>query len=180
MASSTSFQPCLKCPKGRGQVICSGCRQSFCLRHLNEHRQELNQQMDGVLLEHDQLQQDLQFNDNSRQHPLCSDIDQWESKSIEIIKEVANKARQKLREALYLPKRKIETLLRPISDELQENRRMESYTETDLTAWKNRLQELREKFNNPPGIVIKQHNEVSSTEYLPLIQLQLVQENRGK
>lgn len=182
MASSTSFQPCLKCPKGRGQVICGGCQQWFCLKHLNEHRQELNQQMDGVLVEHDQLQQDLIRNDqdNSRKHPLLSDIDQWESKSIETIKQVANNARQQLRKSLDLLKRKIKTLLRPISDELQENRQTESYTEKDLTTWVSRLQELREKFNNPPGIAIKQHGEASSTEYLSLIQLQIVQENRGK
>ena len=48
----TNKQPCVKCDKGGGIAMCSGCQQWFCIKHFNEHRQELAIEMDHVGEEH--------------------------------------------------------------------------------------------------------------------------------
>ena len=62
----------MKCLKGPGQVICDGCQQYFCLKHLPEHRQELSQRMDELTLEHDELQRNLTEESDDQPHPLFS------------------------------------------------------------------------------------------------------------
>lgn len=184
MATSSPLDYCIKCPKGRGQVVCGGCQQWFCVKHLLEHRQELSQQMDTVLLEHDQLQQDLTQKDhnNGKHHSLISQIDQWELQSIERIRTVAHKARQQVKESFGVSKSKIEKSLRSITAELHENRQTESYTEIDLMRWTNQLRKLAKKFNNSPMIEMKNGNGagVPSIHHLSLIQLHILPKDKGK
>ena len=183
MALFTSEYPCQKCQKGRGQVICGGCQQWFCLQHLIEHRQELSQRMDNVFVEHNQLQQNLTQNNNEddKQHRLISQIAQWELKSIERIKHFANKAREQLTKSFDLSKSKIKRSLRSITDELQVNQQGNTYTEIDLLRWMNQLRELQKKLKNSPKIEIK-YGEAGETSAhdIPLIQLRILDQGRGK
>ena len=82
MASASLPNPCVKCPKGRAQTMCSGCQRWFCLKHLLEHRQELSREMDYLSQQHDELHQDL-ISTNDDQHPLFIRIHKWEQRSIE-------------------------------------------------------------------------------------------------
>jgi len=58
-ASISGKKQCVKCNKAGGILICDGCQQTFCVKHVNEHRQELANQLDGIMQEHDLLQQSL-------------------------------------------------------------------------------------------------------------------------
>ena len=180
MASATAKKLCIKCSKGLGQVICDGCQHYFCLKHLNEHRQELSQKLHDVTLEYDQLQQNILDKDSDRQHPLMNRINRWEMKSTEKIKQIANKVRQELRESLDRSKKNIKESLHIITDELRENQHMSTFTETDLTRWMSQLKELREKFDKPPMIEIKHDEDKESSTHIPLIQLQIIQQRKGK
>lgn len=179
MASSTE-KHCIKCSKGLGQALCGGCDRWFCVKHLNEHRQELNQEMDHLTVEHDQLQQNLLHNDDDRHHSLLTRIDRWESKAIEKIKQVANNIRQELKDSMEQSKKSIEDSLRQITRELQENRQSEAFTEIHLIEWTSQLKALTEEFTKPSMIDIKHDEDEASSTHLPLIRLKMTKKNKGK
>jgi hypothetical protein len=57
---------------------CEECSQAFCIKHLLDHRQVLDQQMTVIIDEHDQLQHTLsQQAANPESHPCFKAIDQW-------------------------------------------------------------------------------------------------------
>lgn len=174
-------KPCVKCPKGPGQVICDGCRQCFCGKHLNEHRQELDQQMDALTLEHDQLQQHIAGEIDDQQHPVIARVSRWESKCIEKIKEVANDVRLRLKHSLHQVKRNIQESLPQMVLELTESREAETYNEPDLSRWADQLKELREQLDKLPMVqLIDDKEDGASSTYIPLIRLRVLQRMRGK
>lgn len=170
MASVTLPQSCFKCLKAVGQVLCGGCQQWFCVKHLFEHRQELNQRIDNLTHEHDR----------DRHDALIVHVDRWESKSIEKIKQIANEIRLKVRTSLDELEKSTEDSLTEIAREIQENRQMESYTEIDLAKWMNQLEELKKQLKKPEIIEIVHNEDKASVTHLPLIQLQIIKQNRGK
>jgi hypothetical protein len=95
MTSTTLKAHCIKCDNSIGQFKCEGCSQRFCVKHVVEHRQILNQKLEEIILEHKALQQTANENKNPSQFLLAS-IEQWEQKSIEKIRQMANEARQKV------------------------------------------------------------------------------------
>ena len=76
--------------------MCSGCQRWLCVKHFNEHRQELGHQMDHLSQQHDELHQDL-ISTNEDQHPLFIRIDKWKQRSMERIRQVADDVRQNLK-----------------------------------------------------------------------------------
>jgi hypothetical protein len=100
MASSTSTRvPCATCDnKSAGIFKCEGCSQIFCRKHVNEHRDILNHQLDEIVLEHDTLQQIItEKNDQKNfRYPLLQQIDQWEKDSVMKIQQTAEEAREQV------------------------------------------------------------------------------------
>ena len=99
MASpSTVKTPCATYDcKGIGIFKCEGCAQTFCRKHVIEHRDVLNQQLDEIVLEYDNLQQTItESNTKNNQHPLIEQIDKWERESIEKIRRAAREVRNEL------------------------------------------------------------------------------------
>ncbi len=92
---SNSKACCVTCNKGIGQFKCEGCLQTFCMKHVTEHRQRLSQQLDEVIVEHDLFQQTI-IDDQNRKHRLLVYIDQWEEKSIEKIRQTAQDIREQI------------------------------------------------------------------------------------
>ncbi len=95
MASAFSKTSCVTCGKGVGQFKCEGCSEIFCTKHVAEHRQTLNQQLDEVIIEHDTFQQTIMEDQNCYQ-PLLVYINQWEQKSIDKIRLSAKEMREKV------------------------------------------------------------------------------------
>jgi len=99
--ASLSKAPCATCGnKAVGIFRCEGCLQVFCRKHLNEHRDLLSHQLDEIVLEHDTLQQTIVENKSTKnnQHPVLKQIDEWEKNSIRKIQQLAEEARQQLKE----------------------------------------------------------------------------------
>jgi hypothetical protein len=105
MASTSSKAPCVTCSKGIGLFKCEGCTQTFCTKHVVEHRQKLHHQLDDIIVEHDILQETINTN-KDQSHPLVDCIDEWEQKSIEKIQQIAKELRQKIAEVsdIYIGK----------------------------------------------------------------------------
>ncbi len=99
-SSSSSKAPCATCTnKAAGIFRCEGCLQVFCRKHLNEHRDLLNHQLDQIVLEHDTLQQTIVENKSkqNKQHPILKQIDKWEQDSIVKIQQIAEEAREQVK-----------------------------------------------------------------------------------
>lgn len=98
-ASSISKAPCATCDcKAIGVFKCEGCGQVFCRKHVGEHREILNHQLDEIVIEFDGLQQFVAENNDRvrQQHILIAEVNKWEQDSIEKIRQTANEARQQL------------------------------------------------------------------------------------
>lgn len=160
--------------------MCDGCQHWFCIKHFLQHRQELSQQMDDLTFEYDELQQNLITDNTNQQHLFMTRVDRWESKSIEKIKQIADEARQRLTTSLDESKQNIEKSLHQISDEIQKNRQTEDFIEIHLVKWSTELQQLRNQLGNSPKIELKYDEDEASLTHLPLLGIQIIQENRGK
>ena len=73
--------------KKQTNFFCRGCSKDFCFVHLTEHGQFLNKQF-GETISH--------LKNNSQNHPLMKQIDEWGNESILKIKQKANECRQLL------------------------------------------------------------------------------------
>lgn len=105
-SSSTVRTPCATCGvKAAGVFKCEGCGQVFCRKHVIEHRDTLNQQLDEIVLEYDGLQQTVAEGSGKTHghHPLIEQIDKWETESMEKIRQMANEAREQVRKLTGSP-----------------------------------------------------------------------------
>jgi hypothetical protein len=76
--SSPSRAFCVPCGnKATGIFRCEGCLNVFCPKHLNDHRDLLNQQLDKIVLEHDISHQTIVENqsEQNNQHSVLKEID---------------------------------------------------------------------------------------------------------
>jgi hypothetical protein len=141
-ASATSKKQCVTCNKSGGILTCDGCQQTFCGKHVTEHRQELGGQLDNVMQDHDLLQQEL-GQPSPKENPLLQKIDKWEQDSIAKIQATAETARKTLRELLEQSKERVSKECRDIKETLRSARDADDFSENDLDKWKKQLKELQ-------------------------------------
>ena len=155
MATATKLH-CAVCHKPTGTFSCRGCEKDFCLKHANEHRQDLHKQMDEhVILLHDQLKQQIQEHvDQSIQRSFIKQIDQWEQISIEQIHHQAQKYRKELVSFIDKHTRDIKQRLDHLTQQLRKARDDDYFFENDLKQWTDKLQQLKQDFYAPSSIHI--------------------------
>ncbi|UJR17583.1 hypothetical protein I4U23_004479 [Adineta vaga] len=86
MAMANNTTQCFKC-----------CSKEFCQTDFNEHRQSLNEELNSIINDYDQFRNTI--NDqtqNPLNHSLIKRINQWETNSIQIIQQTAEKRRQRV------------------------------------------------------------------------------------
>jgi len=127
-------RPCVRCDKGVGIFVCSGCQNAFCRKHSEDHRQELFVQIDELSQDFNVFHHELAENSSIKQ------IDRWENESIERIRHTASKARDNLRNSMKNFQEKLE----PMKTEIRQMRQDESFTENDLKRWFEQLKIHRE------------------------------------
>jgi hypothetical protein len=143
-ASTNSKKVCSKCEKGTGAFSCDGCQQSFCLKHVAEHRQELISQMDNVEQEHDIFHEDLlNRTEKQNEHILFNQINRWEKESIDKIQQIAQESRITLKQILDNIINYGQKSLNKISLKLRRARQFDDFFENDLTRWTQQLNHLR-------------------------------------
>ena len=150
---------CATCNKAKGIYKCQGCSQVFCTKHSNDHRNELNKQLEEITMTHDLVHQTLnQHIEDPQKHPTIQEINRWEKKSIDLIRTTAEKWRGKLLEDVNEDITQVKQKLRVVSKEMREGREENDFTEIDLQQWTTRLETLRIELLNPPTITIQQHS----------------------
>jgi sugar lactone lactonase YvrE len=159
MATSTGKGRCIICEKEKSAVRCEGCLQIFCRVHLNDHCQELSQQLDEIEFNRDLFRQTLNEQiENPQKHFLIKQIEQWELNSIEIIQKIAKECKEKLFQYTNEHFNRIEINLNQLTNQLKEIRRENDFNEMDLNQLKEKLTKLEVELDQIPNISIQQHS----------------------
>ncbi|CAF0873881.1 unnamed protein product [Adineta steineri] len=149
MATTTKTKIlCSTCQKAAGVLTCPGCNNAFCLRHVSEHRQQLNRQMDEIGASHDQLKQLI--------------IDKWEQESITKIHQVADDARKQILTIIRTHRAQVTDNLAVLTQELSRARDEDDYVETELNEWIEKLDQLKIDFNAAQAMYFDQDDSETS------------------
>lgn len=156
-STSSSKILCVICNKTSGVFTCRGCDKDFCLRHANEHRQDLGKQIDELTVDHDQFRQKLieQTIHTPYYSYLKRKIDQWEEQSIEKIHQVADTVRKDLENMTQQHSVKLNETLTKLAQEINHARQEDEYFETDIKQWTEELNKLKNQLNKSPKFNIQ-------------------------
>ena len=150
---------CVRCNKEMRTYLCDGCSQRFCLKHLDEHRKNLEREFDQIETNHDELRQMInEQKRDSTKHPLINKIDQWERNSIEKIKQTAQQCRDKLHNQTNSFLLEIENKLYHLAQQMKELRQDNEFNDLDLDQVRQQLKQLKQQLLQPENIFIKQHS----------------------
>jgi archaellum component FlaC len=172
MAESVQ-QKCLNCKK-MGMVRCDGCDQRFCSTHFNDHRHHLDSLFERVCNDRDSLCE--QINNprptSSSNHPqlitLLSEINEWESKTLKMVKQTADHARQRFNELMNSNNKAAEGELDKLSKELRRRKEDDDYFEQDIKRLSKQLEQIQIDLNaHVPHIRIN----VMSIDWSTVIQI---------
>ncbi|CAF0775812.1 unnamed protein product [Adineta steineri] len=159
MAAALIKKPCMKCNKGGGVTTCDGCQQTFCMKHIIEHRQELSIELENLVHEHDLLRRDV--SQENQVHPLLTQINEWEQESMTRIQVVAENARADLQQLVDESKGNLRLFMDKMTNEVQSGRELDDYTETDLAKWTEKLKELRQLLETQLNVQIIRNDDES-------------------
>jgi hypothetical protein len=140
-ASANTKKQCVTCHKSGGILICDGCQQIFCGKHVIEHRQNLAGQLDGIMQEHDLLQHEIER--ISMDHSSLQKINEWEKQFIAKIHLAAKTARKNLQKTLDQSKERLSKICRDTAVDLRSSREADDYSENDLIGWTEKLKTLK-------------------------------------
>ena len=150
---------------------CEGCSQAFCIKHLLNHRQALNDEMNIIIGDHDQLQHTLsQQAADPHSHSCLKAIDRWEQESIGKIQRKAVVLREQILGMTADHTKELLAKLRQLSVKLVEGRENETFIETDLRRWRISLEELKANLTSPSAF---QLDENKATPLVPNLSIRL-------
>ncbi|CAF1445891.1 unnamed protein product [Rotaria sordida] len=166
MIMESTLNRCSICQKSGSMCICGGCKNIFCLKDFNEHRQQLSNRFDHDIIRfHDELLSRIkQLNESSNE--LFSQINRWESTTIDKIHKAAEGARQKLNKMLNhereIFKEQFGNLTRQIRFQREEN----NFVENDIQLLKNKLNKMQQSLRQLNGqdkshIILIENNKIN-------------------
>ncbi|CAF3898101.1 unnamed protein product [Rotaria sp. Silwood1] len=115
---------------------------------MNEHKQALAQQLDELILDHDQLQQSSE----SCHFSSITKIDEWEQESIVKIHQMADDLRQKLIIKFEKYRNQFLQRFKQLSEELKKTRNDNEFIESDLQQLSNKFNKLKIYMASSPTI----------------------------
>ncbi|CAF1529755.1 unnamed protein product, partial [Adineta steineri] len=160
MAMANKKTQCFSCNKEKITYPCEGCSKKFCLTHLTEHQQILNEELNHIINDYDEFKQRInQQKQNPQNHSLIKQINQWETNSIEIIQQRA----QNCREIVIKYSRRfiidIEKKFKDLSEQIKQIHDENEFNEIDLNYLRNQLKEITEELTNSSNISIQQDSQ---------------------
>lgn len=157
MASAkTNRSLCSICGKVPSSSFCVGCERVFCDDHVEQHRLDLSNLLDKIVVEHDQCKQRLiKYTEESKSHPLIKQIDDWEVQSIQKIHQVATDARRQVLTSFgHFASDAIATM-QNLTGELSKAQEEDNFFEADLRQWMDTLAKIKKELDKPPTINIR-------------------------
>ncbi|CAF0794549.1 unnamed protein product [Adineta steineri] len=160
MAMANNKTLCFTCTKEKITYPCKGCSKEFCLIHLMEHQQILNEELNHITNEYNEFKQRI---NEQKQNPqnglLINQIDQWERNSIEEIQQKAKDYRKIVIE--YLPTffNNIEMKFNDLNEQIKQIHAENDFNEINLNYLKNQLIEITKELNNSSNLSIQQESQ---------------------
>ncbi len=148
---------CSRCEKGRGTSFCVGCQAYFCKKCHQQHRDDMANQLEGFIGDRNGLQYQITeaTKEENFDSPLLVEIEDWQSKTIEKVKRVAEQAKKQVIKLLNSKKTEIKSEFEKFSQELIQLKENEDLLENDLEYLKQTVGELNQKLkelSKQPGI----------------------------
>jgi hypothetical protein len=159
MATATGKTRCTICSKEKATIKCGGCKEDFCYKHWEPHRQELNKQLDEIEVNRDLFRQSLtQQTKQPNNHILIQQIDQWKQKSIRIIEQVAEEARKTVLKTTNENIHQLEERLNNLTIQLRQSREDDDVNEISLRQFQEELERLTKELTKPQNISIRENS----------------------
>ncbi|CAF0998735.1 unnamed protein product [Adineta steineri] len=156
----TNKTQCFTCHRENNTYTCEGCSNRFCVIHLTEHQQLLNEQLHHIIDDYNEFKQRInQQKQSPLNHSLIKKIDQWERQSIEIIQQKAQEYREVVIESLQTCINNIEMKFNDLNKQIQQLQKENDFNEIQLNHLRNQLKKITEELNSPSNISIKQESQ---------------------
>lgn len=168
MASPTVQKSCATCRKNGDVFTCRGCRQAFCAKHVDEHREKLSKEVEILAEEHELLRREI--NRESEAQLLLSVVNVWEQESVAKITLAAETARNNIQQWIDRNNIEVKIPFERITNELRACQQADDYTETDLKRWIQQLEEYRNKMEKLPIINTIDDTDTGTIHILKLIE----------
>jgi hypothetical protein len=140
------YGSCIKCGKNGGILVCNGCQQTLCFKHVNEHKSELDKQLEDLINEENQFENDLSKIHDS--HYLFDEIDQWRKESIEQIKQISKQAKQDLRQIIHQSNEELLRKCREINENIHLLKQSDDLSEFQLIKLTNEFNHLKKQIHS--------------------------------
>ncbi|UJR06723.1 hypothetical protein I4U23_011012 [Adineta vaga] len=128
----------------------------FCARHVNEHRQELSIQLDNTMQEHNCIQE--QSNQLTINESTLKQIDAWEKKSIDKIKQIADKTRADFLQWYQNAHDQIKRECTELGKTLAIAHDQDDFSESNLNQWKKLLDNLQKQLDSTTKVnIVEDH-----------------------
>lgn len=136
--------------------------QNYCKTHIRDREKELEVQLDEIGNQINIFRQTLsEHNEQPNKQKLFQEINQWEEKSISIIRQTAEQNRQLILEETNKHYQQIKIDLKRLHEDLSEISKENNFNETHLNDLKIKLEKLQNQLNNPKNICLKEENSSS-------------------
>ncbi|CAF0897728.1 unnamed protein product [Adineta steineri] len=160
MAMANNKIQCFTCNKDKITYSCRGCSKQFCLTHLTEHQQNLNEELNLIINDYDQFKQIInEQKQNSQNHSLIKQIDQWETNSIKKIQRKAKDCREIVIKSSQTFIDDIEKKFNDLNEQIKQIHKENEFNELNLNYLKNQLRKITEELNNPSNMSIEQKSQ---------------------
>ncbi|CAF1121266.1 unnamed protein product [Adineta steineri] len=147
-----------------------GCSKEFCLNHLTEHQQILNDELNLITNEFNEFKQTINEQKQNTQNPqndlLIKQIHQWERNSIGIIQQKAQECRKIVLAYSQTSINDIKNKFNNLSEQIKQVQQENEFNEINLKYLRNQLIEITQELNNPTKISIKEDSQPFINEIL--------------
>ncbi|CAF0934964.1 unnamed protein product [Adineta steineri] len=151
---------CFTCNKDKITFSCEGCLQRFCLIHLPEHYQRLNEELNHIIDDYNEFKETInEQKQNPHNHSLIKQINQWEGNSIARIQQKAQNCRDIVIESLQTLINDIEMKFNDLNKQIQQLHKETDFNEISLNYLRNQLIQITQELNNPSNISIQRESQ---------------------
>ncbi|CAF4128878.1 unnamed protein product [Adineta steineri] len=155
MARANNKTQCFTCNKDKITYPCKGCSREFCLTHLTEHQQNLNEELNYIINDYDQFKQTI--NEQKQNHLLIKQINQWEINSIKKIQQKAQEYREIIIKSSQTCINDTEMKFKDLNEQIKQIHKENEFNEINLEYLTNQLMKITQELNNLSNMSIQQN-----------------------
>jgi len=135
---------CKLCPDDTTKNLCIanciGCKDVFCFDHLIQHRRDLANEIDQLIIRHADMKKKSFVQLNIDQH--LEYIDKWECETIELIHKHTKYVKEKILSICNTYKSDLEQYYTILGKELKNKRDLNTFFEQDIMNLSQRIEQL--------------------------------------